>query len=290
MDRSAVKQQLLEIKKFIDLKHAEQIKGYQFAGDVCSVSVDGTEHKFRFYPAGEKLQPAYIDIHGGGMCWGTMEDVDPLARMMNEQLGIHVLSPDYPLVPNVEYPEPLEYIYGTVREIVRQAERFHIDPKRLIIGGRSAGGNLAAAMVILSADRGEFRFVGQILDHPWLDLSGKIGWETREGDQSILSETTMKMLALGYASPEKQAEMTCTPLNTPPEVLKKLPPTIVQTCELDPMQQEGVAYAAMLKDAGVPVMEHCFPGALHGFSEGLDELGQSGRQWIIDAVKDMKWI
>ena len=289
MNRDEAKQFLLGIKKMIDQMDAERKKGITFAGSVQSVTVDGEEHRFRFYPAGEGPRPVYIDIHGGGMCWGTMEDGDPLARMMNEQLGVHVLSPDYPLVPDIEYPALPEFVYATIREIVRQTAQFGIDPDRLIVGGRSAGANLAAVMTIYAAQRKDIRFVGQILDHPWLDLCGKIGWEGRAGDQSVLSETTMKTLALGYAAPERQADMCCTPLNTPPEILKQLPPAIIQTCELDPMRFEGEAYVQLLKDAGVPVRAHCFPGALHGFSEGFDALGQAGRQWIIDAVKDLKW-
>ena len=289
MNREEAKQRLLEIKKMIDQMDAEKKKGMSFAGRVRSVAVGGEEHLLRFYSAGEGSRPVYIDIHGGGMCWGTMEDVDPLARMMTEQLGVHVLAPDYPLVPHAEYPEQPEYLYATIRELVRQAERFSVDPARMIIGGRSAGANLAAAMTVLSVQRKEFRFVGQILDHPWLDLCGRIGWEDRTGDQSILSEATMKMLALGYAPPEKQADMICTPLNTPPEILEQLPPAIVQTCGLDPMRVEGEAYAKLLGDAGVPLRSRCFPGVLHGFTEGLDEPGRQGRQWIIDAVRELKW-
>lgn len=290
MDRNAAKQQLLGARKMVNQADAVKKKGYVCAGELQSVTVEGTEHRLRFYAAGDETRPVYIDIHGGGMCWGAMENVDPLARMMNEQLGVHVLAPDYPLVPDTEYPELPEFVYGTIREVVRQAERFHIDPERLIIGGRSAGANLAAVMTILSVQRQEFGFVGQILDHPWLDLCGKLSWEDRGGDQSFMSENAMKNLALGYAPPEKQEEMTCTPLNAPQEILRQLPPAIVQLCELDPLRVEGAAYADMLRAAGVPVWEHCFPSALHGFSEEFDALGQAGRQWIIDRVKETDWI
>ena len=273
----------------INQAEAEKNRDRRFAGRIIHAGSGEDGHSFRFYPAGEETRPVYIDIHGGGMCWGAMENADLLARMMNEQLGIHVLAPDYPLVPEAEYPEQIEYIYGTILEIVRRAEEYRIDPDRMIIGGRSAGGNLAAAITMLSARRQEFRFIGQILDHPWLDLCGKISWEQRGGDQRILSETTMKTLALGYAPPEKQAEMTCTPLNAPHEVLSALPPAVIQTCGLDPMRPEGAAYAEMLKKAGVPVLEHCFPDVPHGFSEEDDENGQAGRQWIVDAVRRMGW-
>lgn len=108
-------------------------------------------------------------------------------------------------------------------------------------------------------------------------------------DEQGLERKNPVIVALGYAPPEKQADMICTPLNTSPEILEQLPPAIVQTCGLDPMRVEGEAYAKLLGDAGVPLRSRCFPGVLHGFTEGLDEPGRQGRQWIIDAVRELKW-
>ena len=277
------------MKTMMQQMAASQKANYSNAGTVQHLAVGQEDHLIRYYPAGPETAPAYIDIHGGGMVWGSMEDGDLLAREMNTQLGVHVLSLDYPLVPDVEYPVPVEYLYASIREIMGSASHWNIDPKRVFIGGRSAGGNLAAVMAILSAQRGEFRFVGQILDHPWLDLCGRIDWSHRPVDKDM-SEEAMRGLALGYAAPDCLEDATCTPLNVPVELIPQLPPAIIQTAEFDPLKPEGDFYAELLKNSGISVISHCFPGARHAFTENNDENGRLGRQWIIDMVRKAEWL
>lgn len=285
MERETIRKQLLEMRKWMFQMDAEQKKGYKNAGEVMEVPVDGEPHKIRYYSAGDGIRPVYIDIHGGGMVWGSMENGDLLARMFNSELGIHVISLDYPLVPDTEYPQTMEYLYGTVRELVRHAKQYRLDKDKMVIGGRSAGGNLSAVMCVLAAQRGEFRFRGQILDHPWLDLCGLISWEGRPKDETM-TQDVMRALAFGYADEAQQKEVTCTPLLASEELLTQLPPAIIQTCELDPLRVEGERYGQMLQSAGVQVRAFCFPNVPHGFSENNTEIGEAGRKALIDAVKE----
>lgn len=290
-DRTQVKKLLKRYRAFMEQMEEQDRKGYVYSGEVREVPVEGETHKVRFYDCGKDKAPAYLDIHGGGMAWGGMTDVDPLAVEMVQELGIHVYALDYPLVPETEYPRPLEYLYGTVRAMVRNPEEYRIDPERLIVGGRSAGGNLTAALCLMAAERGEFSLAGQILDHPWLDLAGVIPWESRPALPAdagfLMTEEIMANLALGYAPPERQKDAFCTPLLAPKELLRKTPKAIVQTAEYDTLAPEGERYANLLRGAGVEVCFHCYPKALHAFSQNTDEIGRSGRKWIIDRFREM---
>ena len=248
------------------------------------IQIDGRIHKVLHYPSGKETAPVYFDIHGGGFVWGMMEEGDLLCHHINEQLGFEVYALDYPLGPDVRFPAALFDLYEVIRYMRDNAVLFHIDPDRMAVGGRSAGGNLAAALCLLAKERGEFQFAAQVLDHPYLDLCGLIPGSQRYQEEGALPYELMNELAAAYAEDEERKSILCSPLAADREELMDLPPAVIQTCEFDSLRQDGDQYAEKLLEAGVQTIHHCYPGVTHGFTEleGPEEI--PGQNWLIEAL------
>lgn len=270
----------------LELVH-QKVQQRHIHGTFEEIEFDGQVRKVLHYPSRRENPPVYFDIHGGGFVWGMMEEGDLLCHHINEQLDFEVYALDYPLGPDVRFPAALHELYRTIDYMRRYAGKFHFDPKAMVIGGRSAGGNLAATLCLLAKERGAFQFACQVLDHPYLDLCGVIPEAQRYQGEGSLPYALMNELAAAYAEGEEQKSFLCSPVNADLGTLKGLPPAVIQTCELDSLRPDGDLYASMLADAGVRTVHHCYPGAVHGFTEleGPDEI--PGQNWLIEGLRSL---
>lgn len=287
LDRNWVKEQLAVIRPQMMAMFASQKEGQTIYGEQIELALESGTRQMMHYSSGKETAPVYIDVHGGGYTWGTIQDGDHFCQEICDAFGWEAYAVDYPLTPDEEYPFQLNWVYETISYMRNHAAQFHIDPDRMVIGGRSAGGNMAAALCLYAKEKGEFRFAAQILDHPWLDLCGITPWdaEHRYLGEGALAADVMMGLTLGYADFPQLADKLVSPVTASAEELRGLPPAIVQTCELDSLRPDGDLYAQHLKEAGVPVIHHCMEGAIHGFTEGETELSEQGRQWLIEQLK-----
>lgn len=256
-------------------------------GELVQLVVHGEKRTVLVYPAEDKSAPVYFDIHGGGFSWGSVRDGELINRQINEELGMVVCSLDYPRTPQCQWPSQQEYLYETICHIVENAEKFGFDPNKIILGGRSAGANLAAVLCIMVEKRKSFSVACQILDHPCLDLYGKIPKTQRYYGKGALSHGLMEMLADAYAERAERKDPLCSPVAATDALLAKLPPAIIQTCELDSLRPDGDEYARMLQDAGVLVKYRCAEGAFHGFTQEASEIGSQGRNWIVSQLNSI---
>ena len=289
MDRNTVKAQLAAIRPQMMAMFADQRKDIAVCGEEMELTLEDGRRQMLHYSSGKEKAPVYIDVHGGGFTWGTIADGDHFCREVSHTFGWETYAVDYPLTPDAEYPAQLNGVYETICYMRDHAAQFHIDPDCMIIGGRSAGANLAAALCLLAKAKGEFQFAAQVLDHPWLDLCGLIGWSADERylGEGALTQEVMTGLALGYADLLQLGEVFCSPLAASKEQLTSLPPAVIQTCELDSLRPEGELYARQLEEAGVMVRYHCMEGAAHGFTESETQIGEQGRQWLIRQMAEM---
>ena len=285
MEREAARQAIREIKVQMLQGVQAMVDKRHIHGELLEFMLHGQMHRMLHYRSAAEHAPVYFDIHGGGFAWGMMEEGDLLCHKICEQLGFEVYAFDYPLVPEVEYPSSLEWLYETICYMWEHHEEFHFNPEKMVIGGRSAGGNLAAALCLLAKERGQFQFSCQVLDHPYLDLCGMIKTEERYQGKEALSADFMELIANAYAPQEMRTEVFCSPLHALPEQLRSLPAAVIQTCELDYLRPDGDAYAAKLKEAGVQVKAHCYPAVAHGFTEVEGPEESNGQQWLIEGIK-----
>lgn len=288
MDRIQAKTLIAKVKPGILEKVQTKVAARHIHGTYETLQINGTPQRLLHYPGVRPDSPVYFDIHGGGFAWGMMEEGDLLCHHINEQLGLTCYALDYPLCPEVEFPEALHRLYDVIDYLRSAYPLRDFDPNRMVIGGRSAGGNLAAALCILAKQRGQFQFVCQLLDHPALDGTGLLPSDAcgrYTGPEAVLNAQVIDGIFSAYASEADRTNPLCAPLCADAELLIGLPAAVVQTCELDYLRLEGDLYAQRLREAGVPVYSHCYPGVIHGFTEteGPDEL--PGQQFLIDHLR-----
>ena len=193
-------------------------------------------------------------IHGGGMFLGSARQDDASAQELCEALGVRIASVDYRLAPEHPYPEPLDDCYTALAWL---AERYD----RVVVVGASAGGGLAAGLALLSRDRSGPAIAGVQLRHPMLDDR-----ET-EGARA-LSKTSVwnaRLNRLGWSAylAGRPADTYAAPARAVD--LSRLPPTYVDTGDLDLFRDEDVAFVDRIRESGGSVEFFEEKGVVHGF-------------------------
>jgi acetyl esterase/lipase len=229
------------------------------------VPVKGGEIAVRVYsPGGPGPHPALLFYHGGGWVIGDLYTHDGICRSITNAAGCMVASVDYRLAPEARYPVAAEDSYAALVWVAENAARLGIDPRRVAVGGDSAGGNLATVVALMARDRGGPALVQQTLIYPVTnhDLDTPSYHEHATG--YLLTREAMRWFWRHYLAREEQGnEPYASPLLA--SSLAGLPPALVITAGCDPLRDEGEAYAARLRDAGVPVTLTRYEGIFHGF-------------------------
>jgi acetyl esterase len=228
------------------------------------VPVDGGEIAVRVYePGGDGPFPCHVYFHGGGFWLGNLEMSDASCRATAVDAGCVVASVDYRLAPEATFPVPAEDCFTALRWVVDHAAELHVDAGRVSVGGASAGGNLAAVVALMARDRGGPDLVLQVLEIPVTDLTMSQESVRSNGVGYLLTTTSIEQYTSYYlADPADATNPYASPLLAPD--LTNLPPAVVMTAELDPLRDEGEAYARRLAEAGVPVEATRWDGQFHG--------------------------
>jgi acetyl esterase len=226
------------------------------------VPVHGGAIRVRLYePIGPGPRPLHVFLHGGGWCVGDLDQRDPRGRAIARGAACVVASVDYRMAPENAYPVPLEDCYAALTWLVDHAAELDLDADRVSVGGESAGANLAAVVAILARDRNGPPLVFQWLDVPATDLTLSQPSIDRLGTGYGLTKVDMEHYVAAYLRDVDPSEPYVSPLHCPD--LTGLPPALVTTAELDPLQDDGTAYADRLREAGVSVEQHHLPGLVH---------------------------
>ncbi|MGW8972169.1 alpha/beta hydrolase [Streptomyces platensis] len=227
--------------------------------------------------AGRAL-PAVLHFHGGGYALGrSLPGQDRAAIALCRELPAVVITVEYRLAPEHRYPAGVEDCYLALEWAAERAGGLGIDPARIALTGKSAGGGLSAAVALMARDRGGPAIVHQSLCVPDLDdrvgadEAADAGWANGEGadGEGALGArvTTGRSVRRSWEHylPEGMATADAYAAAARATDLSGLPPAYVLVCDLDPMRDAGLAYARRLMDAGVPVTVRNVPGAWHGF-------------------------
>jgi len=216
-----------------------------------------------YSPHGTPPFPAHLYLHGGGFWLGTLDHFDAECRSTAEAAGCVVAAVDYRLAPEHKFPTPPEDCYTALRWLVERADELGVDASRVSVGGASAGGNLAAVVVLMARDRGGPPLVFQVLEIPVTDLTMSSPCVQENGEGYLLTAEAMRQYHARYlADPADATHPYASPLFAPD--LSGLPPALVMTAELDPLRDEGEAYGRRLQEAGVPATIRRWPGQIHG--------------------------
>ncbi|MFI1213014.1 alpha/beta hydrolase [Streptomyces sp. NPDC020802] len=200
-------------------------------------------------PTGEELRPALLWIHGGGFVFGTAAQDDDLCRRFARELGITVAAVDYRLAPEHPFPTPLHDCYDAFGWLAARAD---VDSTRVAIGGASAGGGLAAALALLTRERGETRPVFQSLSYPMLDDRTAARDDIDGTDHRMWNN---KANGFGWRSytgcPPGSTEVGELAAPARHDDLSGLPPAWIGVGTVDLFHEEDLAYADRLEAAGV---------------------------------------
>jgi acetyl esterase len=207
--------------------------------------------------------PLLVFLHGGGWVRGDLDSHDAPCRVLAGLAGVRVLSVEYRKAPEHPFPAPADDALAAWAHVAGHADELGADPARLAIGGDSAGGNLAAVTAIGARDGRHPSPAFQLLIYPACDLSRKHPSVALFSKGFLLSEAdTDRYKGLYVPDPDRWSDPRASPLLAGD--LGGLPPALVVTAAADPLRDEGEAYAARLRAAGVPVALHRHPH-VHGF-------------------------
>ena len=211
---------------------------------------------------GEPL-PLIVNFHGGGWVVGSLDTADWLCSHVAAQAGAVVVSVDYRLAPTHRWPAAAEDCYAALVDVAARAGEFGADPGRLAVMGDSAGGNLAAVTTLMARDRSGPAIAFQGLIYPATDLTGSSPSILENADAPILTRGDVTAYRDHYLGDAEAKHPYASPLFAPDHA--GLPPALVQVAEHDPIRDDGLRYAEVLREAGVPVRTTTYVGMPHGF-------------------------
>lgn len=216
-------------------------------------------------PNGGSPAPLLVFFHGGGWVFGDLDSHDSACRLISRDAGVHVLAVDYRLAPEHRAPAAADDAYAAYRWAREHALDLGADPRRVAVGGDSAGGNLAAVVTRLARDAGDPMPSLQWLIYPVTDCRGGTRSRSLLGDGFLLTKHDTDWFQNCYV--EGSGLDFADPLVSPllAEDLSGLSPALVITAGFDPLRDEGEQYAARLREAGVPVDHRLMPSMIHAF-------------------------
>jgi acetyl esterase/lipase len=210
--------------------------------------------------------PVILYMHGGGWVLGNAGTHDRLVRELACGAGAAVVFVEYDRSPEARYPVAIEQGYATARCIVRDGAANGLDPERIAIAGDSVGGGMTAAITLMAHDRGDVRFVHQSMYYPVTDAGMDTGSYEQFAEGYFLTDKAMAWFWDCYLPDlERRSEPYASPLRASDDQLAGLPPALVIVDEADVLRDEGEAYGARLRAAGVAVTTVRYDGITHDF-------------------------
>jgi acetyl esterase len=213
---------------------------------------DGGSVRARVYTPlhGVRVSGSLVWLHGGGWCLGDLEGFDRVCRSLANAGGFEVVSVDYRLAPEHPFPAAVHDADAAVRWATVRGP--------VVVGGDSAGGNLAA--VAVRHQREQVR--AQVLVYPATDAS--MGGDSYQGgDLPMLKASEMQACWAAYRGDARADDPDLSPLRGAD--LAGLPPTLIAVAGVDVLRSDGEAYAAALRAAGVAVQLELYEDMTHGF-------------------------
>ena len=210
--------------------------------------------------------PVVVYMHGGGWILGNAGTHDRLVRELAVGAHAAVAFVEYTPSPEARYPVAIEQGYATAQWITRDGASHRLDPSRMAVAGESVGGNMTAALALMAKQRGDVTFVQQSMYYPVTDGAMNTASYDQFATGYYLSRASMEWFWDAYTpDPALRSEITASPNQASLEQVTGLPPALVFVDEADVLRDEGEAYAAKLRRAGVPVTTVRYDGTVHDF-------------------------
>lgn len=207
--------------------------------------------------------PVLVFYHGGGWVIGDLETHDSACAEIARGLGMTVIAIDYRLAPEHPFPAAADDCLAATRWVASSPAAIGHAVSGLVLAGDSAGGNLAAVCAQQLHDRLPVPILAQWLIYPGVDMGATEGSMQEFAEGYLLTHASMTYFMGHYLGAGDQAmHAHASPYHS--DRFEGLPPALVYTCGLDPLRDQGRAYAAKLVRHGVPTVYREAKGQIHG--------------------------
>jgi acetyl esterase/lipase len=205
-------------------------------------------------------------MHGGGWILGNAGTHDRLVRELAVGARAAVAFVEYTPSPEAHYPVAIEQGYATAQWLTREGASRGLDATRMAVAGESVGGNMTAALALMAKERGDVTFVQVSMYYPVTDAAMDTASYEQFATGYYLSRAGMEWFWDAYAPDHAaRSEITASPNKATVDQVRGLPPTYLCVDEADVLRDEGEAYAAKLRSAGVAVTTVRYDGTVHDF-------------------------
>lgn len=263
------------------------------AVNVRTVSIptrDGATLDARLYRATQNDQtlPVIVYFHGGGYVVGSLDSHDSICRRLAASGRHAVLAPAYRLAPEYPFPAAVHDALDSTRWVHEHATQLAIDREQISLAGDSAGATLATVVAITAEDPASdwaFRPKAQLLFYPVTDTSTTRASHQRYAEGYLLESQTLEWFYQHYMPrAEQRADWRASPLRA--SNLVALAPAYISLAQYDPLYDEGLAYAELLRANGTPVTLENLDGLTHdflrmsGISGQVESVYRNAEQWL----------
>ena len=214
---------------------------------------------------GGTAPPLLVYFHGGGFVIGDLDTHDGVCRFIAAAAGLAVLSVDYRLAPEHQFPAGIDDAWTAFTWALASAAELGVDPARIAVGGDSAGGNLAANVCLRGKAEDGPTPAMQLLIYPVADSAEEPRSRQLFSQNFLLTKTDIDRFEHFYIGPGDDIDDPRISILKAAD-LSGLPPAYVTTAGFDPLRDEGEAYAIRMRAAGTKVALRRHPELIHGFA------------------------
>jgi acetyl esterase/lipase len=257
----AARQRLRELRPSKALLHELHIEDR-----VADIGDRATALRIYWPPSASDGSPVVVFFHGGGFALGDLDTHDALCRAHAVGADAVVISVEYRLAPEHPYPAAVDDAWAATRWVSEHAQGFGAEASRLAVAGDSAGGNLAAVVCHLARNAGGPPIVFQLLWYPGTTWDMSLPSFTENADAPILDVAAIQAFSRWYAGEMDLQNLPFTVAPARAESFTGLPAAYIAVAGHDPLRDDGIRYAELLRAAGVPVELHNAETLVHGYA------------------------
>jgi acetyl esterase len=226
--------------------------------------------------------PVLVYYHGGGCCLMSPEDFEGTNTVLADEAECIVIVPQYRLAPENPFPAPLEDCYATLRWTQENANEVGGDPSRIAIAGDSGGGYLTAAVSLECKLKNTPQPILQVLIYPMTDMAGLT---TSRIEQTMFLDDRTLQWVIGMHAGDNRLDPRASPILAKDHT--NLAPALIIAAGIDPLLDEGKAYASLLQKSGVRTHYQIYQGVVHGFFNfsGFSDQARLAVQQVVGALK-----
>lgn len=230
--------------------------------------------------------PCFIDIHGGGFVFEGYSSHFRHAISYAKGAECVVVYVRYRLAPDYPFPYPQEDSFAALKWVFEHADELNVDRNRIGVGGDSAGGTLAAVSCMMARDRKtDIRPLFQLLIYPWLD-DRNVSESYRKYTDTPMWNSSLSVKVGPMTNPDPASTPLAYRSVVEAESFAGLPPAYIEVAEFDPLHDDGIYYAKLLRSAGIAAELHETKGTIHGFDSKVK--APTTRKMVDSRVKYMR--